>query len=296
MEAALKRLALLDIDIDFAWCGQTTQPQLVMVPQDVEYEDSGGWGYLAAAGSRFSECRGGKEWCPSIGRASLLPDTVTDWLVEEARPYLQSGKIIVSPVSHIGLRRIPGDVSEEQLQKMSNSASMVGERAKIKALFDLELPYIEGMSVQDIHRFCEDHRDPLILFQSALAKLLQRSIGETPDALSQELVSQIREGVAELRLSDRTIAARKGLTALGASIATFLVTVGIELGVGPGAAAVGSASIAWKIMDSWAKILETQGTMRKNPFYVIWTLQKSKGPKNKWHKLPFSREFPLLSS
>ena len=54
MEAALKRLALLDIDIDFAWCGQTTQPQLVMVPQDMGYEDSEGWGYLAAAGSLFS--------------------------------------------------------------------------------------------------------------------------------------------------------------------------------------------------------------------------------------------------
>lgn len=296
MEAALKRLALLDIDIDFAWCGQTTQPQLVLVPQDMEYEDSGGWGYMACAGSLFSERRGGKRWCPSFGWASLLPDTVTDWLAEQARPYIQSGKIIVSPVSHIGLRRIPGDVPEEQLQKMSNSASIVREHAKIEALFDLELPYIEGMSLQDIHKFCEDHRDSLILFQNALAKLLQRSIGETPDTLSQELVSQIREGVAELRLSDRTIAARKGLTALSASIATFLVTVGITLGVGPGAAAVGSASIAWKIMDSWAKILETQGSMRKNPFYVIWTLQKGKGPKNKWHKLPFSEEFPLPSS
>jgi hypothetical protein len=224
-----------------------------------------------------------------------LPDTVTDWLAGQARPYIQSGKIIVSPVSHIGLRRIPGDVPEEQLQKMSNSASMVRESAKIKALFDLELPYIEGMSVQDIHKFCEDHRDSLILFQNALAKLLQRSIGETTDAISQELVSQIREGVAELRLSDRTIAARKGVTALGASIATFLVTVGIELGVGPGAAAIGSTGAAMATLNFWSQILDTRDSMRKNPFYVIWALQKGKGPRNKWHKLPFSREFPLPS-
>lgn len=296
MEAALKRLALLGIDIDFTWCGQTTQPQLVMVPQDMEYEDSGGWGYMACAGSLFREPRSGKRWCPSLGWASLLPDTVTDWLAEQASLYIQSGKIMVSPASHIGLRRTPGAVPEEQLQKMSNSASMVRERAKIKALFSLELPYIEGMSIQDIHKFCEDHRDSLILFQNALAKLLQRSIVETPDALSQELVSQIREGVAELRLSDRTIAARKGLVALGASIATFLVTAGINLGVGPGAAAVGSTGAAMATLAFWAQILDAQGSMRKNPFYVIWRLQKGKGPKNKWRERRFLREFALPPS
>ena len=88
MEAALKRLALLDIDIDFAWCGRTTQPQLVMVPQDAEYEDSGGWGYLAAAGDCFSERRCGKEWAlPLAGLHYCLTPSLIGWLKKQNCTY-----------------------------------------------------------------------------------------------------------------------------------------------------------------------------------------------------------------
>lgn len=291
MEAALKRLALLDIDVDFAWCGQTTQPQLVIVPQDIDYEDSGGWGYTAASGSRFSESRDEKDWCPSIGWASLLPDTVTDWLADEARPYIQSGKIMVSPVSHIGLSNVPVDVSEEQIQKISNSASIIREQAKIKSVFDLELPYLEGMSIQDIHRFCENHRDHLILFQKAIARLLQSSIEGSSDSISQELVSQIREEVAKLRLSNQNIDAQTGILTLGGSIATFTLTGGIMLRdiktVGAGCTA------AMTTLKLWSQILNARNAMRKNPFYIIWALQRGKDPRNKWHNIPFSQEFPI---
>ena len=48
VEAALKRLALLDLEIDFVWHGEVSGPQLVIVPQDVDYEGTGGWGYPLA--------------------------------------------------------------------------------------------------------------------------------------------------------------------------------------------------------------------------------------------------------
>ncbi len=36
IEAALKRLALLDLEVDFAWYGEVSQPQIVIVPQDID--------------------------------------------------------------------------------------------------------------------------------------------------------------------------------------------------------------------------------------------------------------------
>jgi hypothetical protein len=191
------------------------------------------------------------------------------------------------------------DLSEERLQEMSNSASTVRkpanvrESAKIKAIFELELPYIEEMNVKDVYTFCEEHKDSLILFQSAIRKLLQKSIADTPDELTQELVSQIREGVAELTLSDRTIAARKFLAKIGASITTFLAIISIKHGASPGDVAIRIVGPTLKILESWSKIVEQQGAMRKNPFYVIWALQKGKGPKNVWRERPFLKEFSL---
>ncbi len=282
IEAALKRLALLDLELDFAWYGEVSQPQLVIVPQDIDYEGTGGWGYTACAGDEIADRRGGKEWCPSIGWASLLPDSVTDWLSTDAKEFVRSGNLILAPVKHIGLLKQPGGVTEEQLQKISSSMSLMGERARIRALFNIELPFLDGMSVRDIKKFCDDYKDSLVLFQSALHKLIQKSPQESEDTLAKELVAQIKEGVAEIRLSDRTASARKMLANLGVAISSILVTVGLKLGVNPGVAAVGVTGAAIATIAQYSQILESRGQMRKNPFYAVWALQKGKGPKNRF--------------
>lgn len=283
---------MLDLDIDFVWCGTTLGPSLVMLPQDIDYEDSGGWGYLVAAGSEFKERRGAKDWCPSFSWATLLPDTVTDWLSENTGEFVESGKIIVCPANNIGLHKNIGYLSEEHIQRISNSASIIRESAKIETLFSFELPVIDGMPLRDIYKFCQDHQDKLILFQKALSNLLKKSIEHEKQALVKELISQIKEGVAELRLSDKTIKARRILSTLGASISTFLITIGVKLGVDLGTAAIGSTGAAMATLAFWSQILESRGSMRKNPFYIIWALEKGKRTKNIRRKRAFLKEFP----
>jgi len=60
LESAVKRLALLDNEVDFVWCGRTSGEQLVILPQDVDYEDSGGWGYAACSGGEKPTVVGAK--------------------------------------------------------------------------------------------------------------------------------------------------------------------------------------------------------------------------------------------
>jgi hypothetical protein len=280
IEAALRKLALLDLDVDFIWHGEISKPQLNILPQDIDYEDSGGWGYSACAGDRMKDNRGGKEWCPSTGWGALLPDSLTDWLNDEAQGFLNDGRIMVAPAGHVGLRKIPGGKSENQLQRVSNSISMTNEKAKIRALFNLELPFVEGLPLRDVYKFCRDHGDSLTLFQGALRKFFQTSLQGTEESISQQLLNEINENVAELRLSDRTLGTRKTLSALGATISTLLVTVGIKLGFSPSAAAVGSTGAAIAAITQISQIIEARGQMRKNPYYAIWALQKGKGPKN----------------
>jgi hypothetical protein len=287
IEAALKRLALLDLEVDFAWYGDVSQPQLVIVPQDIDYEDTGGWGYYACAGDEITDRRGGKEWCPSMGWASLLPDNVVDWLGNEARDFLLSGNAFIAPVKHIGLSKYPGGKTEEQFQRMSSSMSVMGAQAKIQALFNLELPFLEGMSIPDTRRFCDDYKDSLVLFRSALHKLIHQSPTQSEDAMAQELVKQIREGVAELRLSDKTAGARKTLTNLGVTLSSVLLTIGVKLAgsaTTSAAAAITGAGLASAAIQQYSQILESRGRMRRNPFYAIWALQKGRGPKNRFSR------------
>jgi len=296
IEGALKRLALLDLEMDFAWSGEVSGSQLVIVPQDVDYEDAGGWGYSACTGDHITDRRGGKEWCPSMGWASLLPDTITDWLANEAKDFVGSGTIMVAPVGHTGLRKLPGGKTEEQLQKLSNGVSLMGEKAKIKALFKLELPFVDGMPVRDLRKFCDDYRDSLVLFQSALRKMIHGAPCESEDSLAKDLVQQINDGVAELRLSDRSANARKLLTAVGASIGIIVVSVGLKLGINPATVAVGSAGAAIATIGQYSQILEARGQMRKNPFYAIWALQRGKGPANRFRHGPsFGASVPSQS-
>jgi hypothetical protein len=281
LENALKRLVLLGTEIDFAWCGALSGEQLVIVPQDIDYEDAGGWGYDVCAGDEIADRRGGREWAPSIGWASLLPDSLTDWLAEKARKYVESGRVMVCPASHIGLVSHPGGVGEENLQRLSNGVSFLRERAKMEALFRLELPYLEGMSVQDAYSFAEDNADSLLLFQNALSKLLSSSVEVVnSEALCRDLVSSINQGVAELRLSDRSARARKTLAVVGAGIGTFLVTLGVKLGVPLGSAAIGSTGAAIASINLFAQAAEAEGALRKNPFYAVWALQKGRQRRN----------------
>lgn len=295
LEAALKRLALLDLEIDFAWSGVASDPSLVMVPQDVTYEEAGGWGYMACAGDKLSDNRGDREWCPSLGYASLLPDTITDWLAVQARPFLESGRLMVCPLNNMGLHKTPGHLSEKHLQRISNSSSVVRSVQAIESLFKLELPLLEGMTIQDTFRFCEDHKDSLQLFQVTLAKLLTKTNTEASASSRNELLAQIKEEVAELRLSEKTISLRKRLTALGASLSTFGVTIALQLGVAPGVAALGSVAAAMATLALWDRNLQSQGEIPKHPFYIISALQEGKGPRSEWRERPFAREFRLPS-
>ena len=284
IETVIKRMALLDIDIDFAWDGELSDPNLIFVPQDIDYEDSGGWGYTTCSGDSLTNAKSSKEWCPALGWGSFLPDTVTDWLYNEVNGFLKEGKIMIAPSKHIGLSKIPGEESENKLQRISNGISVMHTKAEIQALFSLELPYIDKMPIKDVYNFYSDNKDSLILFNSAIKKLLSNSTIDSKEELTFDLINEIKEKVAELRLSDKTLNLRKTLTAIGAAISTFLITFGFKIGLDPSATAIGGAGTAVATLSQISQMFESVGRIRKNPFYAIWKLQKGKCNKNIFRK------------
>lgn len=281
IEAALRQLALLGVNVDFVWTGEMSPPSMVITPQSIDYEDSGGWGYSVAAGSKVDDRRGGLEWCPSMAWASLLPTVVTDWMEENGSEYIKDGNIFIAPSELVGIANSPIAKSDEKYLEIGNSPAVIRDMALTQALGEIELPRLEGLPIVDVKKFLEDEQDFFVLFQSALRKLLQDTDADTLESIKKKLIQAIQEGVAELRLSDRTLKARKSLTILGATITTFFVTIGLNVGLSPGLAAIGSGSGAMATLALWHQLLEAEGKLRQHPFYIAWALQGAKLKKKK---------------
>lgn len=282
MELALKRLVLLGIEVDFAWAGTISPPELVMAPQHIGYEDSGGWGYSTASGDEIDDGCGKWEWCPTIGYATLLPDTVTDWMATEAVEFFKSGQMMVCPMENIGLRENPTQESDDHFGSLGNCISISRTASLAKVLFELDLPVLEGLSLRDTYAFSEDNGDSLARLRNAITKLVGESASVIDDDKLSIIVSEIQDSVAELRLSDRSLSARKTLTALGASISTFGITVGVQLGLAAGTAAVGSVAAAMATIALWHRNIEAEAGRKTNPYYAIWKLQCGDHKKPQW--------------
>lgn len=283
IEASLRQLALLGVNVDFIWTGEMSPPGMVITPQSIDYEDSGGWGYLAAAGDEIEDRRGDLEWCPSMGWASLFPTTVTDWMAEKGVEFIRDGSIFVAPSELVGMGKSPIAQPDEKYLEIGNSPAVIRDVALIKALAELELPRLDGLPIADVKKFLQDEQDSFVLFQSSLRKLLQDTDADSSESIKMELIQAIREGVAEVCLSDRTLKARKSLTVLGAAITTFCVTVGLNAGLSPGVAAIASGSGAMATLALWHQLLDAEGKLRQHPFYIAWALQGGKSKRMKKH-------------
>jgi hypothetical protein len=95
------------------WKGPT-ENGLAIVPFPYDYEDPGGWGYMIATGSEVQVEGSKKTWYPAMGQISIFPNEVAAFLATEARPFIQSGRLVVVPAVGAGCIN-PGHGPFEQL-------------------------------------------------------------------------------------------------------------------------------------------------------------------------------------
>jgi hypothetical protein len=142
IESVIRRLALLDLEADIIWCGDIAHPCLAMAPQDIDYEGVGGWGYTTCSGDDISDRRGGRQWCPSLAIASLLPDTITDWLASDAADYFFSGRVFLCPADAVGIpRRNAGGPAEHP--PFADTTQILSLHKQVELLFSIDLPVLD---------------------------------------------------------------------------------------------------------------------------------------------------------
>ncbi|MEO8379286.1 MAG: hypothetical protein ABI779_06445 [Acidobacteriota bacterium] len=95
------------------WKGPT-QNGLAFVPLPDDYEAPGGWGYIVAAGDVITKEGSEQQWHPAIAHISMFPPEVATFLATDARPFIESGRLVVVPAVGAGCIN-PGHGPFEQL-------------------------------------------------------------------------------------------------------------------------------------------------------------------------------------
>lgn len=272
MRWAYRRLALVGLPVEFLYCGRTSDPQKVLhlCPYDIQFDS--GWGYVGALGSQ-AQIRG-KDWFPVLGRACLMPETVVEWLVNEAADDFLEGKVFIAPADLIGInsKRILNGV--QALSDVTGGLPITEQHQIAQAILQLDIPFLDNMSNADIRTFLKDFEGDLVNFRHAFQDLVVAR-GKSAEAISF-YVERLRGEIAELMKAEKYHPLRSGVSKLGGvltfadtslSIAESVQHAGITSSVALG---VGAAAVT--LFDLWKQFSERQRRMSENPFFVLWKL------------------------
>lgn len=271
---AYRRLALLGLPVDFVFCGDITEPtKLVHVSRREAIWDSG-WGYNAA------QWKDQGRYCAAIfGTARLLPETVVDWLVEEASDDFLDGRVLVAPAELIGIskQRMPEGLSK--LASITKGAPLTSNYEIARAAMELDIPFLDNMNSLRFKTFVRDYEGELMQFRRAFRNLVTVK-AKSEDRL-KECVEELKYEIAELTKAAKYQGARNSISKLGGILATFTASFALAVNAQPnsmyrllGGAGIAAATKA--LLDLYTQAIEREKNLADNPYFILWKLGVSR--------------------
>jgi hypothetical protein len=273
-----RRTALMGLSTHFIYTGELSSPQksLCLHPSD-NYEIDAGRGWVGSLGSKVRTR--GRDWFPVTGYSRPLPEIFVEWLTTEAADSFRQGELIISPAELVGIDRNFMDCGIEQLAQDTNSSSIFSQVSNNDILFNLEIPYIDKMDHSTFLKILEDNSDRLLRFRHALNKLVTKEHSNQLD----EVVEELKDEIAQLRLSDSGLKLRETVSKFGGIFTTFgagIAAVGVASGRGtissdyiaPTLAGIVGAGAINSVLDVVKQKIERNTKRRENKYSIFWDL------------------------
>lgn len=224
MKSAYRRLALVGMAVDFVYTGPISKPHSVMhlwpwegVPVDA------GWGYVIVTDPCFTSPEG-RKFAPITGTASLMPESVTQWIAKEAYQPFLDGRLMVAPAELVGLSAVLNPSRVDALAQISGGTTASDGGDSLPAILDLEMPWIDGMSPSDFEKLLSDHQPELADFRSAFASLMSGYYESVSD--SDAARERFRASAQDLLRSARHERLRSLVLKCRGTLTTFPVAMG----------------------------------------------------------------------
>jgi hypothetical protein len=267
---AYRRLALLGLPVDFLYTQNVSRPKKVIHLYPTDLPISGGWGCIAALGSKYKYR--GREFFPVFGNVRLMPDWIADWLVDEVAEAFTRGEVFIAPAELVGIHPSHSAPGVEALAETAQGTA-VRHAKTAAALLQLELPSLEAMSSVAFEKFLREHQDDLTRFRAAFRRLVD---GAEPSDLN-DVVDDIRAEVAAMSQSKRYSAMRRNISILGGSLTTIAAGVAAAIAANPAlalpiAGSAGAAAATACLVDMWKQRIDQEAGVKQNSFSLLWNL------------------------
>ncbi|HVT29799.1 MAG TPA: hypothetical protein VHE81_17405 [Lacipirellulaceae bacterium] len=192
------------------WKGPT-ESCMTIVPIHEGYGDedeAGGWGYMIAMGSVLKYKDSKRRWYPAMGQASLLPRDVAVFLANEARPFVQAGRLIVVPAVGAGCIN-PGHGPFEQLLAESANAIPCIRWKGVEGISIGLVPYSPNAPFEVLAEIAESESVTLRKLRLLLLRRTRElNLDGTATRHAKELSLEIDDALRDLQ-DKHQIAARK---------------------------------------------------------------------------------------
>lgn len=273
-----RRLALMGLSAHFVYTGDL-EPQrkcLTIHPAD-DYLIDAGAGWIAALGSKYRTR--GRNWFPITGYSRRMPEVFAEWLISEAAEDFAQGSVFVSPAELIGIPKAYLDEGISMAAEVSESTSLTPQLAGAETIINLEIPYIDEMDQKTFSKILEDNDHRLARFRLAIKKLVKPKDG----ADFGDVIEELKDEVAQIRLSDSTLGMRQSIAKFGGVFTTFSVglsafggAVGRSLSsletIGPAVAGAATAGGVAAFIDIWKQSKERNFKRREGKYSILWDL------------------------
>lgn len=272
MRWAYRRLALLGLPVEFVYCGQTTRSSKILHGSDMspEFLWDAGWGYIATIEEKKERFVG---WL--LGYADLMPETLLDWLVDEACDDFVDGKVFIAPAEQIGINPKFSTAGLNRLADVTNGMPVMPDHEITQAAMELNMPYLDNMSSGAFKKFIADHQGELVRFQRAFRKLV--SAREQSEGNLKDYLDELKYEIAELTVAQKHESTRRNIVKLGGMLGTFSASFAMAVQTNAtsfssliGAAGMGAAALG--LVDLWKQASEREQKMASNPYFILWKL------------------------
>jgi hypothetical protein len=191
------------------WKGKA-ESGLSIIPFPEDYDEPGGWGYMVC-GDVITKEGSPKKWHPALAQISTIPEEVAVFLAAEARPFIETGRLVVVPAPAAGCIN-PGHGPFEQL--LAEAANAIPS-LRWKGFQGVPIGLVPHSPNAPLTLLAELAESEASRLRKLRILLLQRSRQLTPDQTIQmeakTLALEIEDSLRDLADKTAAFARKKGL-------------------------------------------------------------------------------------
>jgi hypothetical protein len=267
---------------------KVTIPSLLAIPEKIKRKfERGKFGvaYTTPASEELLSTFQTLEPFINSGRIILRPERIVVFPVKEQKhishkdgtftPHLVTYKIFpIDPNSPIQNWILINETLQQRLLPIQ-SGDLIP--AYENPLFNISLPYLDGIEFSTLAKIIDDEQDHLISLRTAIKK----SISEIPN--NKNLVSEISNDVIRPEISNinrrfKSITQIHSLRIAGACVSTAvlsLVALNNEGWIAAIASFLGAGNIGL-VANEYSEYIKSKAEVADNPYYLFWRLKSSK--------------------